>query len=59
MYLFFIVSTVGLGVNASTQFIVYEFFAAPKVFSQLLAQLSSAILNFLFQKFFIFREINK
>ena len=59
MYLFFIVSAIGLGVHSSTQFIVYEFFGVPKVFSQLLGQLSSAILNFLLQKFYVFKDSNK
>ena len=59
MYLFFIVSAMGLGVHSSTQFIVYEFFGVPKIFSQLLGQLSSAILNFLLQKFFVFKENKK
>jgi len=59
MYLFFIISTSCLGVHSSTQYVVYEFFGVPKVFSQLLGQLSSAIVNFLLQKFYVFKEGKK
>ena len=59
MYLFFIISGLGLCVHSSTQYIVYEFLGVPKVFSQLLGQLSSAILNFLLQKFYVFKESKK
>ena len=59
MYLFFIVGISCVAVHSSTQYIVYEFFGVPKVFSQLLGQLSSAILNFLLQKYYVFKEDKK
>ena len=59
MFLFFIISISCLGVHSSTQYIVYEFFGVPKVFSQLLGQLSSAIVNFLLQKYYVFKEDKK
>ena len=56
MNLYFLTNLLGLGVHSFTQFIVYEIFGVPKVFSQLLGQASSAILNFLLSKFFIFKK---
>ena len=56
MSLYFLTNLFGLGVHSSTQFIVFEFLGAPKVFSQLLGQLSSAIMNYLISKFYTFKE---
>jgi putative flippase GtrA len=56
MSLYFLTNFLGLGVHSSTQFIVFEFLGVPKVFSQLLGQISSATMNFLLSKFYIFKE---
>tara|TARA_B110000003_G_scaffold190336_1_gene189115 strand:+ start:538 stop:906 length:369 start_codon:yes stop_codon:yes gene_type:complete len=56
MSLYLLTNIFGLGVHSSTQYIVFEFLGVPKVFSQILGQISSATLNFLLSKFYIFKD---
>tara|TARA_B100000795_G_C22508683_1_gene326870 strand:- start:36 stop:374 length:339 start_codon:yes stop_codon:yes gene_type:complete len=56
MNLYVLTNLIGLSVHSSTQYIVYEFLGVPKIFSQLLGQASSAILNFLVSKYLIFKK---
>ena len=54
--LYLLTNIFGLGVHSSTQYIVFEFLGVPKIFSQILGQISSATLNFLLSKFYIFKD---
>jgi len=56
MNLYVLTNLIGLCIHSSTQYIVYEFLGVPKVFSQLLGQASSAILNFVLSKYLIFKR---
>ena len=54
--LYIFTNLLGLLVHSSSQFIAYEFIGIPKIYSQLIGQLSSAIMNFLISKYIIFKK---
>tara|TARA_B100001057_G_C22824944_1_gene941014 strand:- start:143 stop:544 length:402 start_codon:yes stop_codon:yes gene_type:complete len=54
--LYIFTNLLGLLVHSCSQFIAYEFIGIPKIYSQLIGQLSSAIMNFLISKFIIFKK---
>tara|TARA_Y200000002_G_C22679829_1_gene663558 strand:+ start:1517 stop:1918 length:402 start_codon:yes stop_codon:yes gene_type:complete len=56
MNLYIFTNLLGLLVHSSSQFIAFEFIGIPKIYSQLIGQLSSAIMNFLISKFIIFKK---
>ncbi len=56
MNLYIFTNLLGLLVHSSSQFIAFEFIGIPKIYSQLIGQLSSATMNFLISKYIIFKK---
>lgn len=56
MNLYIFTNLLGLLVHSSSQFIAFEFVGIPKIYSQLIGQLSSATMNFLISKYIIFKK---
>lgn len=55
MSLYIVTNLFGLAVHTFSQYIAFEIIGIPKVFSQLIGQLSSATINFLISKYFVFK----